>query len=217
MVSIKYVLAILAAVLAYMLCRHVPNRKVAVLFCLTLIGAGAIFAFSYQTKPAAPVIRPEEKAEIQQQQQIFTDWYTGYKKNIDQLDYNWQLYHHILADFKADNISIQTTYVRLTQLEGDAAQLRDSLAQLEPPASLTDANYDLTATVIKKTRSYAEEQYKAINDTRNAADPAHLLSNRQEEQSRRLEEIMIMESPTGLFTATEIASLKDNLTVPDET
>ena len=68
-----------------------------------------------------------------------------------------------------------------------------------------------------ETRSYAEEQYKAINDTRNAADPAHLLSNRQEEQSRRLEEIMIMESPTGLFTATEIASLKDNLTVPDET
>ena len=70
MVSIKYVLAILAAVLAYMLYRHVPNRKVAVLFCLTLIGAGAVFAFSYQTKPAAPVIRPEEKAEMNENGKI---------------------------------------------------------------------------------------------------------------------------------------------------
>ena len=46
MVSIKYVLAILAAVLAYMLYRHVPNRKFTVLFCRTLIGAGALFTYS---------------------------------------------------------------------------------------------------------------------------------------------------------------------------
>ena len=217
MISIKYVLLILAAILAYLLYRHVPNRKFAIFFCLALLAAAGLFFFSYQAKPASPVMSPEAKAEVQHQQQIFSDWYTGYKKNIDQLDYNWQLYHHILDDFKADNISIQTTYVRLTQLEGDAAQLRDTLTKLEPPGELNDENYALTTTVIQKTRDYAEQQYKAIHATREAADPSRLLSNRQEEQSRRLEEIMIMESPTGLFTATEIASLKDNLTVPDET
>ncbi len=216
MISIKYVLVILAAMAAYLLYRHIPSRRFAIFFCLALLTAAGLFCFSYQAKPAAPMTSPEERAEIQQQQQIFADWYTDYKKNIDQLDYNWQLYHHILADFKADNISIQTTYVRLTQLEGDAGQLRDFLEQLEPPSALNDINYGLTATVIQKTRSYTNEQYKTIHATKNAADPSKLLSNRQDEQSRRLEEIMIMESPAGLFTASEISSLKDNLTVPEE-
>ena len=132
------------------------------------------------------------------------------------MDHNWQQYHRILSDFKADNISIQTIYLRLTQLENEAAKTKNSLRQLNPPISLSDNNYDLLIEVMKKTRKYATEQHRTISLTRAAADPAGPLPEKQEDQSRLLEEVMIRESPSGLFTAAEISSIRDNLSLPDE-
>lgn len=215
MILAKLVLAILFFILLYFVYRYFPNRKIFLLFCFLLTGMAFFLMFSYhQTKNAAPLIADEEKQELLQQQYIFSNWYNDYEKNFDSLDHNWQRYHQILESFTNDEISIQTTYVRLSQLEADAAKLRDKLNRLEPPAGLSNANSDLTTKILQKTRAYTNAQYQTILHTKEAADPAHLLSNNQEEQSRRLQEVMIMNAPTNLVIAPEISAIKDNLLLP---
>ena len=195
-----------------------PNKKILGIFCLTLAAASSFWLLNvpqhYNTAKAG--LTPQEKQLRQQEQQSFSSWYEEYKKKLEQLDQNWQQYHHIQADFKADNISIQTVYVRLTHLASRSAQLNEDIKALTPPANLSPGNSDLVKTIITKTIAYSNAQYMTIEHSRAAADPAQLLSKRQEEQSRRLQEIMIRESPPTLFTAVEISKLKDNLTIPDE-
>lgn len=215
MILAKFVLAILFFILLYLVYRYFPNRKIFLLFCFLLAGMAFFLTFSYhQTKNAAPLIADEEKQELLQQQYVFSSWYNDYEKNFDSLDHNWQQYHQILQSFKNDEISIQTTYVRLSQLEADAAKLRDNLSRFKPPAGLSNANSDLTTKILQKTRAYTNAQYQTILRTKEAADPAHLLSDNQEEQSRRLQEIMIMNTPANLVLAPEISTIKDNLLLP---
>lgn len=195
-----------------------PNKKILGIFCLTLAAASSFWLLNvpqhYNTEKAG--LTPQEKQLRQQEQQSFSSWYEEYKKKLEQLDQNWQQYHHIQADFKADNISIQTVYVRLTHLASRSAQLNEDIKALTPPATLSPGNSDLVKNIITKTIAYSNAQYMTIEHSRAAADPAQLLSKRQEEQSRRLQEIMIRESPPTLFTAVEISKLKDTLTIPDE-
>lgn len=217
MTAMKYILVPLVLLLLFFLRRYFPNRRVFYLFFLTIIAAGAFTGIAIDAqKPETQVMSDTEKYALLQQQQIFTSWYTDYKKDIEQLDHNWQQYHRILADFKADNISIQTTWVRLQQLEAEATQLDAVITKMAPPPTLEGDNYDLVIEIIKKTQTYSAAQHQAILRTRAAADPSRQISELQEEQSRRLEEIMILESPAGLFTASEISALRENLTIPEE-
>lgn len=210
-------LALIAILLLALLYRHLPNRRIFWYFCCTLALTGCIaYAFVNSSHPAEPAISKEEKYAMQEQQHIFMTWYADYQKDIDQLDHNWQLYHAILENFKEDSISIQTAYVRLKQLEDESRQLRDRIMQKSPPLALNDICYDLLIEVMQKTREYAEAQYRTIALTRAAADPIHLRSDDQEEQSRSLQGIMIKESPAGLFTAREISAIRDYLTIPED-
>ena len=217
MTALKYALIPLILGLLYFLRRYFPKRRAFYLFCLTVAAAGIFTGMIVSSQnTGTPAMDDSEKYALLQQQQIFSSWYTDYKKDIDQLDHNWQQYHRILADFKADNISIQTTWLRLQQLEKTSAQVSGAITRLTPPPSLEGENYDLVLAIIQKTQAYAAAQQQTISRTRAAADPSQQISEVQEEQSRRLEETMILESPVGLFTAGEVASLRDNLTIPDE-
>ena len=106
--------------------------------------------------------------------------------------------------------------MRLTQLTEDAKHTRDAVDAHIPPLALSGINYDLCAAVRQKTLAYAEAQQQAISRTKNAADPAQLLTRDPVEQSRILEDTMIRESPPGLFLAEEISALRENLTIPSE-
>ena len=118
---ILYILGIAAIILLALLYRYLPSKKIFVCFCLCLAAAGAIVYHCWSIPPTEPTVMTEaERYELQQQQQIFADWYVGYQRDIDELDRNWQWYHHIIEDFKEDNISIQTAYVRLSQLDQDS-------------------------------------------------------------------------------------------------
>ena len=106
---ILYILGIAAVILLALLYRYLPNKKIFTCFCICLAAAGAIVYHFWSVPPTEPaVMTEEERYELQQQQQIFADWYVGYQRDIDELDRNWQWYHHIIEDFKEDNISIQT-------------------------------------------------------------------------------------------------------------
>lgn len=215
MPSYKYILLSLICIALVLLYRWLPNRKIWALFSLTLLLAGAAAFWSFPPPPA-PKMTEAERAEIHQQQEIFAAWYEGHTKNITQLDYNWQQYHNILDSFKEGAIDIQTAYVRLTQLTEDAKRTQAAVDAHIPPLALVGINYDLCAAVRQKTLAYAEAQQQAISRTRNAADPAQLLTSDPAEQSRILEDTMIRESPPGLFLAEEINALRDNLTIPPE-
>ena len=144
MPSYKYILLALIFLSLVLLYRWLPNRKIWALFSLTLLFAGAAAFWSFPPPPA-PKMTEEERIEIHQQQEIFTLWYDEHKKNITQLDYNWQQYHNILESFKEGAIDLQTAYVRLTQLAEDAKHTRDAVDAHIPPLALSGINYDLCA------------------------------------------------------------------------
>ncbi|TYZ30702.1 hypothetical protein FZ041_01090 [Selenomonas caprae] len=215
---ILYILGFTALFLLFLLYRYLPSKKIFCYFCLTLLAAGGIVYFLWPAKEPAPAAISAEDLNYQlEQQQIFAAWYAGYQRDISELDRNWQWYHQILESFKEDSISIQTTYVRLKQLDQDSLQLRDRISHNAPPVTLNDGCYDLLIEVMKKTTSYADAQYRTIALTKAAADPANLRSNDQTEQSRMLQSIMIRESPAGLYTAKEIATIRDYLDVQEDT
>ena len=110
----------------------------------------------------------------------------------------------------------EQSVVDIQACKKEAAAAHERIARLSPPTELNNTNYDLAAAVQQKAEIYANTQYQAISKTKTAADPAQQLTDNQEEQSRMLEETMIRESPTGLFTASEITALRDNLTLPAE-
>jgi len=213
--AVKIILAVFICLAIAGGWRYFPKRKIFLLFCLVILGAAGI-TYNLQQKTAPPPISDEQKAAALLQQQHFIVWYTDYKKNIDVIHNHWQQYHQILHDFKADIISLQTAYSRLKHLQENSSQLRNALNQLEPPASLSDANYELTAAIIKKTRAYVDRQYEVITNTRDAADPGKQTSTSQPEQARQLERIMIMDSPVNLNISEEISQIKAALSLPEE-
>ena len=212
-----YILAAIGLCLLLLLYHYLPNKKIFACFCLTLLLTGGI-AYKFWPAPAptpAP-ISEQERYELMQQQQIFAAWYADYQRDLDELDRNWRWYHQIIENFKSDNISIQTTFVRLKQLDQDSQQLRDRIALHAPPVALNDGCYDLLTEVMNKTNAYADAQYRTIALTRAAADPANLKTDDQAQQSRMLQTIMIRESPVGLYTAKEITAIRQYLDIPEE-
>ena len=214
-----YIGAVVAVLLLALLYHYIPSRKIFFCFFLVLCAASAIVFFAWPSPHHNNdiAISQEEREERQQQQQIFAVWYEGYQKDIDDLDHNWQQYHKILSDFHDDIISIQTTYLRLAQLEKDSQALEDRIAGRTPPLELNDYCYDQSIELVRKTHDYADAQHRAIALTRAAADPANLRTDDQEEQSRMLQAVMIRESPSALFVADEIAAIRGYLALPEET
>ena len=212
---ILYLLAAILVVLLILLYRYLPNKRIYACFCVTLAALGVLCYIFFPRTSQTEAMTEEQKYDILQQQQIFATWYAGYQKDVKDLDHNWRWYHQILEDFKEDNISIQTAYVRLKQLEEDEKALTSRIADSAPPLELHDNFYDLTASIVQKTKAYAEAQQKAITLTRAASDPQRMPTDDQEEQNRLLQTVMEKESPVGLFTAEEIAEIRNGLAIPE--
>ena len=215
--TIVFIAALLICLLLLLvLYRNLPNKRVFYGFCLILsltIAAIAHSLFSYQ-----PAQMPADESTIRRitaQQQIFDGWYTDYKKQLDSLDYNWSQCQSIVRDYANDNISINTAYTRLNLLEHQAQGVCDTLNRLSPPISLEDANYNLSTDMLRKTQAYAQQQLATITALRNAADPANIKVESQQEQSRLLTDILVRNAPDALFTAQETVSLRQNLTIPE--
>ncbi len=201
---ILYLLAAILVVLLLILYRYLPNKRIYACFCVTLAVLGALCYAFFPRAPQAEAMTEEQIYDLQQQQQIFATWYAGYQKDVKDLDHNWRWYH-----------SIQTAYVRLKQLEEDEKALTSRIADSAPPLELHDNFYDLTASIVQKTKAYAEAQQKAITLTRAASDPQRMPTDDQEEQNRLLQTVMEKESPVGLFTAEEIAEIRSGLAIPE--
>jgi hypothetical protein len=214
---IIYSLGALALILLFILYKKTRSRKAFYGFTLTIALAGAIAYFAWPaTRSSQEVMSQQQRYALVQEQQVFAAWYEEYQKDINELDRNWQWYHHILESFKEDNISLQTLHVRLKQLELDSNQVKERMAGRKPPLELSDYTYDQTAQLLEKTNDYVNAQCRAISLTRAASDPALMPAADQQEQSQLLQMVMIKESPVILFIADEVSAIRQQLELPKE-
>ena len=148
--------------------------------------------------------------ELLERQKIFGDWYAAYQKDIDSLDRNWQSYHNIIDGLKpvdAQNFNAEAFHMRLLDLEQDSIEEQLRIHMLNAPAGLDDESRELVELVIRKTQKYVDAQTKTISLSAKAAVPPVELENLKV----RLQDIMIRESPEGLFTAQEISTIRSTL------
>lgn len=208
------VIIILAAAALIALYKFLPNRKVFVFVCATLTIVFCVSAFVQMRLTGSEAISRAEMEHVRQQQKIFGDWYAAYQKDIEHLDRNWQLYHRIIETLKTEEIYEYSTYEQLQELELDALEEQAKIHALKIPADLDANAATLLLEIIKKTCNYVDTQTKIISAVRMAADPETFKSLKILNQV--VKEITIRESPAGLFTAAEVAAIREMLSVPGE-
>ena len=208
-----YLLCVLTAAALFMLYRFIPNKKFFAYFCVVFALVFIVAAFVQNRRTHEEISRTQVEA-IENQQKIFMDWYAEYQKDIDTIDRNWQLYHTIAENFKSGEIDDYAAHVRLAELEAEIIDEQVRIHMLAPPSELDGECKNLLATVIRKTQNYVDAQTRTITLTKDATDYEKVQD--VEQMKRLVQDIMIRESPAGLFTANEIARIRDILTVPEE-
>ena len=139
-----------------------------------------------------------------ERQKIFGEWYAAYQKDIDRLDRNWQLYHNILDDLQstdAENFNAEALYLRLKELEQESIDEQVKIHMMTVPHELGKENREQVEAIIRKTQRYVDAQTQTISLSALTANPA--TPKDLETLKLQLNDIMIRESPEGLFTAQE--------------
>ena len=134
--SIAMILLIISAVVVFVLTvlvleRNIKSRLVFCAFCLSLVTAISILGYTYLVNTST-YTEPDESTirHITAQQQAFGEWYTIYKKKLENVDYYWVLYHRILTDFKYERISLNEAHQQLSTLETDVVGLHKEIFQM---------------------------------------------------------------------------------------
>ena len=196
------------AVALILLYKFLPNKKIFPYFCVALLLVFGVSAF-IQNRQSKEILTRAQIEELQFRQKIFGDWYAEYQKNINRLDLNWQRYFSIVNELKTAEFYEYKTYEQLIDLEQAALDEKKVIDELKIPAELDEISKKLLDSVVKKTKAYAAAQAKTISLTRQTANPA-IVTNINE-MNKKINEINIRESPTGLFTASEISAIREIL------
>ena len=202
-----YALIIVAVVTLAVLYKFTPSRKTFMIICTLLIVVFSASAFIHGRQVQRQEITRTQLEDLQRRQKIFGDWYADYQKDIDRLDRNWQLYHNILDGLEtmdAQSFNAEAIYLRLKELEQESIDEQVKMHMLNPPPELDRENRDFVDVVIRKTQRYVDAQTLTISLSVKAATPPVELENLR----LKLQDIMIRESPEGLFTAQEISAIR---------
>ena len=205
-----YVLLVAATVALVLLYKFLPTRKNFMIICGLLVVVFGISAFVHNRQTQREEISRAQLEELQARQKIFGDWYAAYQRDIDSLDRNWQTYHNIvdgLQAMDADSFNAEAVYLRLRELEQESIDEQIKIYGLTAPQLLDEESRTLVETVIRKTKDYVDAQTRTISLSAKAAQSVTEL----EPLKLKLHDIMIRESPEGLFTAQEISAIRDAL------
>ena len=206
-----YVILIAAAVIALaVLYKFSPTRKTFLMICTLLVVVFGASAFIHGRQVRQEEITRAQLEDLQERQKIFGEWYAAYQKDIERLDRNWQSYHNILDGLKttdAQSFNAEAIYLRLKELEQESVDEQIRIYNLTAPQNLDKENRDWVDVVIHKTQAYVDAQTRTIYLSAQAATPPVEL----EKLRLRLQDIMIRESPEGLFTAQEISAIRSAL------
>ena len=204
-----YLILIAATVTLILLYKFSPTRKTFMIICAVLVivfGASAFINNQQQQKK----ITQAQLEELLAQQKVFGDWYAAYQKDIERLDRNWQSYHNIIDGLKtvdAENFNAEALHMRLTDLEQESIDEQIKIHMLIAPSRLAEETRALVEEVIRKTQRYVDAQTRTISLSKSATVPPVELENLK----LKLNDIMIRESPEGLFTAQEISAIRATL------
>lgn len=203
-----YVIFIVAVAALMALYFFLPNKKVFPYLCGALF---AVFVVSALIKDyySNTVMTRAQIEELQIRQKVFGDWYANYQKDINRLDLNWQRYYGIVDTLKTAEVYEYLTYEQLVDLNRETIEEQKHIHSLKVPQELDEECGELLASVIKKTKTYADAQAKTVSLTMQAANPATVTDLNA--MNKRIHEIIIRESPAGLFTAPEIAAIRNLL------
>ena len=202
-----YLLTIAACVAMILLYKFSSTPKNFIIICTLLIfvfGASAFIRIQQLDREQITRAQIEERLE---RQKIFGEWYAAYQRDIDRLDRNWQAYHNIIDGLEtvdAQNFNAEAVYAHLKELEQESVDEQVKIYMLVAPQDLGNENRTLVDTVIRKTQLYVDAQTRTISLSANAAAPPVDLDTLR----LRLHDIMIRESPEGLFTAQEISAIR---------
>lgn len=196
------------AIALILLYKFLPNKKIFPYFCVALLIVFGVSAF-IQNHNTKEILTRAQIEELQNRQKIFGEWYAEYQKDINRLDLNWQRYFAIVDTIKTADVYEYKTYEQLIELEQEALEEKKHIDELTVPPELDELSAKLLNSVIKKTKAYADAQAKTISLTRQVANP-EIVTNIKE-MNKKINEITIRESPTGIFTAPEISAIREIL------
>ena len=205
-----YLSAIAVVVALTLLYKFSSTPKNFIIICTLVISVFGASAFIRIQQLEREQITRAQLEELLEQQKIFGEWYAAYQKDIERLDRNWQSYHNIIDGLKsvdAQTFNAEATHARFKDLEQEAIDEQIKIHMLTAPQALDSEVRARVESVIEKTQLYAEAQTRTISlSERAAASPVDLDTLRL-----RLHDIMIRESPEGLFTAQEISAIRSAL------
>lgn len=204
-----YLILIAAVVTLALLYKFAPSRKIFIIICAVLLVVFATSIFISEHNRQEKLSRAQIE-KLLERQKIFGNWYAAYQKDIDRLDRNWQSYHNIIDGLKsvdAQNFNAEAFHMRLLNLELDSIEEQLKIHMLAAPSGLDEESRELVELVIRKTQKYVDAQTKTISLSEKASIPPVEL----ESLKARLQDIMIRESPEGLFTAQEISAIRSAL------
>ncbi len=202
-----YLLTVAAAVALVVLYKFLPTRKNFAIICAVLIVVFGVSAFVTNRQAQQEEISRAQREELQARQKIFGDWYASYQRDIDSLDRNWQTYHNIvdgLESVDADSFNAEALQQRLHELEQESLDEQIKIYGLTAPQSLDEQSRAQVDEIIRKTKDYVDAQTRTISLSVGAAKSIAEL----EPLKLKLHDIMIRESPEGLFTAQEVAAIR---------
>ncbi len=196
--------------------KYLPNRKIFIYFCISLVIVFAIAGLIARSQQPQQTMNEAERYALQQQQKIFTGWYTNYQKDIDQLDRNWQLYHNIIENFNAENMDAYDLFERLSNLESEARIEQVHIYTIKPPPGIGEECNLHIEEMLRKTQRYSDAQTQTISLTRAAVEDEKFLTLEHSVQCHILQDIIIRESPTGLFTSNELSEILNYFKLPED-
>ena len=204
-----YAFLIAATIALVLLYKFLPTRKIFLVICAVLVIVFAV-SFFVRRQIQQEEISQVQLEELQMRQKIFSEWYADYQKDIERLDRNWQLYHNIIDGLNTmdeQSFNSEAVHARLKDLEQESIDEQLKIYMLFAPPTLDEENRARVEIVIKKTQNYVDAQTRTISLSKTAAVPPVDLENLR----LRLHDIMIRESPEGLFTAQEISAIRSAL------
>ena len=208
-----YILAAISLVLLFILYRALPNRKLFWCFFLLLLVSGTAVYINDSRSGEQRAMSESERSALWAAQQNFAAWYADYQKDIEEMDRNWQFYHDSVTEFQNGDIDESVLHERLISLEEDTKATADKIAGLTPPAGMSGECNALIGTLITKTHTYAAAQHKTVALSRSTL--AATTTTGATDYQRALRDVIIRQAPAGLFTAKEIAAIREHLTVPE--
>lgn len=209
------VLLIFVIILLYTGYRYLPRKRIFYLLTAIIIFSCSIILYYANLQSHQNIITEEQKIQILQEQPVFMTWYESYKALLEENDRTWVKYNNLVENFNGGTISLIKFQTDIAKNKNDAEGIYKKLQPELPPQDLSDINYKLCYDILEKTRSYVAAQISVQQRTAELINGQDFAGQAPSQQQEELNNIYILNAPVNLNVAQEIATIRDNLSLPN--